>query len=303
MRVRGWVLDKPLLLDGLGRCDFPPRVWSAASSQRGRVHLGSQSLAQRYVQSHGPMFLEGVQKLRRAEKIWLFQGNCNLHFSRILSEWNRKLTAVIRRQQKGVRKGWRCWGHSYTALWLWEGHGSTAPAAYLQHGPKDPGSMALGSKRVWVSQMKSKTNLSASKAIPWIVWAFFSHLLMLFSNGYTVSFETEPKLMGRLSVSCLWPLPDPGLLQKPWSLFHFLCDPQDHSALQASWLPRAPGPHEAATPSVFTPVPALGTLEIHRQSVPSRYPHFTRQDASSNTDLIFLGMFVSMPAPYLRMNS
>lgn len=39
------------------------------------------------------------KKLKSTEKIWLFQGNCNLHFNRIGSEWSTKI-AVIRRQQR-----------------------------------------------------------------------------------------------------------------------------------------------------------------------------------------------------------
>lgn len=39
------------------------------------------------------------KKLKSTEKIWLFQGNCNLHFNRIGSEWSTEI-AVIRRQQR-----------------------------------------------------------------------------------------------------------------------------------------------------------------------------------------------------------
>lgn len=56
--------------------------------------------------------------------------------------------------------------------------------AYPKCEPKDPGSITLHSKCVWVNQRQSKTNLSASKAIPGIVWPhkLSFQLPILFSN-------------------------------------------------------------------------------------------------------------------------
>lgn len=84
------------LLMRLGRNDSPPRGRLRLQKVKG-AHLGSQSLARCYVQ--WPMFSEGVKKLKSSEKIWLFQGNCDLHLNRIISEWSKEI-AVVRRQQR-----------------------------------------------------------------------------------------------------------------------------------------------------------------------------------------------------------
>lgn len=150
------------------------------------VHLGSKSLAQCYVHSRGPMFLQWLKKekhkISRAQrKPGPSSKGINLHFNGIMSEWSK---GTDDGHQKETSKWWRCRGHSWTALGLWVGHRNAALSPYSECGPKEPRSATLCHMRGWVNQLQSDTTWSASKASPGIAWPpkLSFQLPVLFSN-------------------------------------------------------------------------------------------------------------------------